>query len=120
MRFFSDNTATVCPEILAAIAEANRSLALSYGEDQWTQRLDAVLGDFFGAEVRAFAVATGTAANCLSLATLCPPYGGIYCHEQAHIVTDEWGAPGFFSGGARLALLPGEHGRLRPASLTAL
>ena len=70
------------------------------------RRLDAVLGGFFGAEVRAFAVPTGTAANALSLATLAPPYGAIYCHEEAHIATDECGAPGFFTGGAQLVLLP--------------
>jgi threonine aldolase len=112
VRFYSDNTATACPEILAAISEANQGLAVPYGEDQWTRRLDAVLGAFFGAELRAFAVATGTAANSLSLATLCPPYGGIYGHEEAHIATDECGAPGFFSGGAQLMLLPGDGGKL--------
>ena len=112
MRFYSDNTATACPQILAAITEANHGLAVAYGDDPWTQRLDAVLGGFFGAEVRAFAVATGTAANSLSLATLCPPYGAIYCHEEAHIATDECAAPGFFSGGAQLVPLPGAAGRL--------
>ena len=119
MRFYSDNTATACPEILAAITEANQGLAVAYGDDQWTQRLDAVLGGFFGAEVRAFAVATGTAANSLSLATLCPPYGGIYGHEQAHIATDECGAPGFFTGGAQLVLVRGEHGKLLPGTFAA-
>jgi threonine aldolase len=119
VRFYSDNTATACPEILAAITEANQGLAVAYGDDQWTQRLDAVLGGFFGAGVRAFAVATGTAANALGLATLCPPYGGIYGHEQAHIATDECGAPGFFTGGAQLALVPGEHGKLLPGTFAA-
>jgi threonine aldolase len=112
VRFLSDNTATACPEILAAINEANRGLVTAYGDDPWTQRLDAVLGAFFGTEVRAFAVATGTAANSLSLATLSPPYGAIFAHEEAHIATDECGAPGFFSGGAQLTLLRGAHGRL--------
>ena len=119
MRFYSDNTATACPEILAAIGEANQGLAVAYGDDPWTQRLDAVLGAFFGAEVRAFAVATGTAANSLSLATVCPPYGAIYAHQEAHIATDECGAPGFFSGGAQLALLRGEHGKLLPGTFAA-
>jgi len=119
VRFYSDNTATACPEILAAISEANQGLAVAYGDDPWTQRLDAVLGAFFGAEVRAFAVATGTAANSLSLATVCPPYGAIYAHEEAHIATDECGAPGFFSGGAQLALLRGEHGKLLPGTFAA-
>lgn len=112
MRFFSDNTATVCPEILEAIHAANHGLATPYGEDEWTARLDGVLGAWFGAPVRAFAVTTGTAANALALSTLSPPYGAIFAHQEAHIVTDECGAPGFFSGGAQLALLPGEHARL--------
>jgi threonine aldolase len=119
VRFYSDNTASACPEILAAITAANQGLAVAYGDDPWTQRLDAVLGGFFGAEVRAFAVATGTAANSLGLATVCPPYGAIYAHEEAHIATDECGAPGFFSGGAQLALLRGEHGKLLPGTFAA-
>ena len=117
-RFLSDNTATVCPEILAALTAANEGLAVAYGDDPWTQRLDAVLGDFFGTEVRAFAVATGTAANSLSLATLSPPYGAIFAHEEAHVVRDECGAPEFFSGGARLILVRGEHGRISSEALT--
>jgi threonine aldolase len=119
MRFCSDNTATACPEMLRAIESANRGLAQPYGEDEWTARLDAALGGFFGAPVRAFAVTTGTAANALALATLSPPYGAIFAHEEAHIVTDECGAPGFFCGGAQLALLPGAHGRLSAAGLAA-
>jgi threonine aldolase len=121
VRFFSDNTATACPEILAAISEANHGLARAYGDDQWTERLDSVLSAFFGTEVRAFAVATGTAANSLALATLSPPYGAIFAHEEAHIACDECGAPGFFSGGAQLMLLQGEHGKVtRDAFAAAL
>jgi threonine aldolase len=112
MRFYSDNTATAAPEILAAIAEANQGHAIAYGADPWTKRLDEVLGSFFGTEVCAFAVATGTAANSLSLATLSPPWGAIYAHEDAHIGVDECGAPQFFTGGAQLVSLPGEHGKL--------
>ena len=114
MQFLSDNTSTACPEILAALASVNRGRVHSYGDDEWTARLDRCFGDFFGTEVRAFALATGTAANSLSLATLSPPYGAIFAHEEAHIQTDECGAPAFFSGGAQLALLPGEHARISP------
>jgi len=117
LRFLSDNTSTVCPEIMAALQAANHGLAAPYGEDSWTERLDGALSGFFGVEVRAFAVLSGTAANCLALATVSPPYGAIFAHDQAHIATDECGAPGFFSGGAQLALLPGEHGRLLPDKL---
>jgi threonine aldolase len=117
VRFFSDNTATACPEIIEALAAANQGLEKAYGDDRWTRRLDETLSRFFDKEVRAFAVATGTAANSLSLATLSPPYGAIYAHEEAHIVCDECGAPGFFSGGAQLTTIPGERGKLTAESL---
>lgn len=119
MRFYSDNAATLAPEILAAIAEANQGHAIAYGDDPWTQRLDEVLGKFFGTPVRAFAVSTGTAANSLSLATLSPPWGAIYAHEEGHIGVDECGAPQFFTGGAQLVSLLGEHGKLTCGALQA-
>ena len=62
---------------------------------------------------------TGTAANALSLATVAPPYGAVFCHQEAHINVDECGAPTFFSGGAVLVPLHGEHGRLEPAAFGA-
>jgi len=119
MSFCSDNTATISPEILAALSAANREPATPYGDDPWTQRLDEVLGDFFGTEVRAFVVATGTAANSLPLATLTPPYGAIYCHPEAHIVCDECGAPGFFTGGAQLERIEGAAAKLTAEALAA-
>jgi threonine aldolase len=119
VRFFSDNTATACPEMLAALTDVNRGLARAYGDDDWTMRLDEAFSAFFGTPVRAFAVVTGTAANSLALATLSPPYGAIFAHHEAHIAVDECGAPGFFSGGAQLELLPGEHGRIEPEVLAA-
>jgi threonine aldolase len=118
-RFYSDNTASICPEILAALCAANEGQAKAYGDDPWTQRLDQVLDELFGTSVRAFPVSTGTAANALSLATLSPPYGAIFAHEEAHIVRDECGAPEFFSGGARVVLVPGKDGKLTPEALAA-
>jgi threonine aldolase len=119
LRFLSDNTGSACPEILEAISAVNHGRVHPYGADDWTTRLDEALGRLFGCEVRAFAVATGTAANALSIATLSPPYGAVFAHHEAHIAVDECGAPGFFSGGAQLALLSGEHGRLAPQTLAA-
>lgn len=120
MRFLSDNTASVSSEILQAISAANSGLTPAYGEDPWTERLDEVLGEFFGTEVRAFAVATGTSANALALATLTPPYGAIYCHPEAHIAVDECGAPGFFTGGAQLERIDGRDAKLTAAALAAV
>ncbi len=119
MRFFSDNTATASPEILAALSNVNHGRAKAYGDDEWTRRLDQALGAYFGTEVKAFAVVTGTAANSLSLATLSPPYGAIFAHEEAHIVNDECGAPEFFSNGARLVIVSGANGKLTADTLRA-
>jgi threonine aldolase len=115
--FYSDNTASVAPELLAALAAANSGPQKAYGDDPWTLQLDAAFSHFFATEVRAFVVSTGTAANALSLATLAPPYGNVYAHSGAHVVEDECGAVEFFSAGARLTLIPGDHGRMDPQAL---
>ena len=119
MRFLSDNTGTAAPEILASLADANHGLVSAYGNDPWTKRLDDCMSAYFGTQVRAFPVATGTAANSLSLATLTPSYGVIFAHEEAHIANDEAGAPGFFSGGAQLSLLQAPDGKITHAVLAA-
>src|SRR5215469_9193538 len=121
MRFYSDNTAPICPEVLEALRAANNGLERAYGDDPWTERLSAVLGEFFGRTLRAYPIATGTAANALSLAVLCPPYGAIFAHEEGHIIRDECGAPEYATGGARLVPLNGAHGKLTANALeTAL
>ncbi|HET9472596.1 MAG TPA: beta-eliminating lyase-related protein [Steroidobacteraceae bacterium] len=113
MRFFkSDNTAAVSREILAAISDANHGAAVAYGTDQWSGRMHSVFEKFFETEVRVFAVSSGTAANSLALATLCPPWGTVLCHAEAHIERDECGAPEFFTGGAKLSLMTGEGAKI--------
>ena len=116
MRFFSDNAAPAHPKVLEAIAAANR-LDTAYDGDEWSQRLDGAFSDLFGTEVRAFWVTTGTAANCLALAALCPPYRAILCHRDAHIEVDEAGGPGFFTGGAKLILLDGDGAKVTPDAI---
>ena len=118
MRFFSDNAAPAHPAVIEAIAASNR-LDTAYDGDAWSQRLDATFSDLFGREVRALWVSTGTAANCLALAALCPPYGGIICHKDAHIEVDEAGAPGFFIGGAKLILVDGPGAKVTPETVEA-
>lgn len=116
MRFFSDNAAPAHPRVLEALAAANQ-IDTAYDGDELSRRLDGAFSDLFGTEVRAFWVTTGTAANCLALAALCPPYRAILCHEDAHIEVDEAGAPAFFSGGAKLILLDGEGAKISPDAL---
>jgi threonine aldolase len=119
MRFFSDNAAAACPEALAAIAAANR-LDTAYDGDSWSARLDDAFSDLFETRVTSLWVATGTAANALALAALCPPHGSIVCHRDAHIQNDECGAPEFYTHGAKLLLGEGEGAKLTPDIVTGL
>lgn len=121
MSFLSDNTAAVCPEIMDALAAANKDMAPAYGADEWTAKLDDVFSKLFERPVAVFPVVTGTAANSIAASVISPPYGTIFTHEQAHMEVDECGAPEFFSGGAKLTLVEGAHGKIDPdAFATAL
>jgi threonine aldolase len=115
--FSSDNIVPAAPEILHAIAAANRGTAHSYGEDELTRQLRDLACETFGCDLAIYPVATGTAANALALASMAPPHGGIYCHETAHIQKDECGAPEFFTAGAKLIGLPGPAGKISVARI---
>jgi len=108
----SDNTGRAAPEILEALVRANHDTALGYGGDEWTATLQQRFSDLFETAVRVFPVATGTAANALSLAAASPSWGIVYCSEAAHINTSEANAAGFFGGGLKLAPVAGEYGRI--------
>ena len=119
MNFSSDNAYGAAPQILAALAAASDGAVPSYGDDPITARVRARLSDVFEHDVFVFPVATGTAANSLSLATLCPPYGAVFCHAESHIAVDECAAPEFFTGGAKLVLLQGCDAKIIPATIEA-
>jgi threonine aldolase len=118
MNFCSDNVTGASPEILAALSAANKGSLASYGADPLTERVEARLKEIFETDLAAFPVATGTAANALSLSLLSPPWGAIYCHEGAHVAVDECGAPEFYTGGGKLVDLPGEDGKLSADQLS--
>ena len=120
MDFRSDNVTGVCPEIMAAIGAANDGSAAAYGEDAWTERVQDAFNDLFEREVAVFPVATGTAANSLSLASFSPVYGAIYAHAAAHITVDECNAPEFYTGGAKVVAVPGADGKLAAEDLDGL
>lgn len=116
MRFFSDNAAPVHPDVMAAIAAANE-VDTAYDGDRWSGQLDDVVGSIFGCPVKTQWLSTGTAANCLALAAMAQPHQGIICHSEAHIEVDECGAPGLFTGGAKLMLVDGNEAKLTPAAI---
>lgn len=119
MRFFSDNAAPACGPVLDSAAAAN-TLDTAYDGDAWSRRLDARFSALFDTDVRTLWVPSGTAANCLALAALCPPHGGIVCHRDSHIQNDEGGAPEFYTHGAKLMLADGDGAKLTPADIRAV
>jgi threonine aldolase len=112
MNFSSDTAAPAHPAILEALAEANAGAEPSYGADRWIGLARERLAETFETDVEMWLVPSGTAANALSLSLACPPHGAILCHAEAHIERDERGAPEFYTGGAKLSLLPGAHGKI--------
>lgn len=117
MNFASDNTAGCSPEMLEALSRANEGRAMPYGEDEVTARVKERISEIFEAPVEVFPVATGTAANALSIALMAPAWGVVWSHVESHVNVDECAAPEFYSGGAKLIPLEGEHGKFSAAAL---
>ncbi len=117
MFFASDNASGASPKVLAALVAANGGAATPYGADDYTAGAEAALNQLFERDCAVFLVTTGTAANALALASLCPPWGAVFCHRDAHVMDDECGAPEFFTAGAKLVALRGQRGKLPAAGL---
>ena len=116
-QFASDNYAGICPEAFAAMTEANQAHEVSYGNDRWTEQAANLIRDVFETKCEVYFVFNGTAANSLSLASLCQSYHSVLCHELAHIEAAECGAPEFFANGSKVLLLEGEHGKVDPRTI---
>lgn len=122
MYFTSDNASGAAPEIMAALARANDGYARSYGADAIMDRLhDQIRATFQAPEAAVYLVATGTVANSLALSLYAQPWSAVFAHTDAHIAQDECGAPEFYTNGAKLIGVAGDHGRMTPETLgTAL
>jgi threonine aldolase len=120
-QFASDNWSGICPEAWAALSEANQGHAPAYGGDDWTAAAVAAVRDVFeNNDCEVFFVFNGTAANSVGLAQLARGTDAIICHANAHINVDECGAPGLFSGGARLVTADTPQGKLTVDAIAAL
>ncbi|MBX7458831.1 low specificity L-threonine aldolase [Qipengyuania sp. 1NDH17] len=119
MKFLSDNAASVHPNVWEAMRKADAPDS-PYDGDSLSAELDERMSALFGRECATLWVATGTAANCLALAAMCQPHGGVVCHEEAHIEMDEGGAPGFYLHGAKLLLGQGEGAKLDADAIRAV
>jgi len=117
LNFASDNVTGAAPEILEAMAAANDGPLMPYGNDDLTHQVEDKIRQIFETEADVFLVATGSAANSLSLSVLTPPWGAVICHRQSHINEDECGAPEFFTNGAKLVVLDGPGAKIDAADL---
>jgi threonine aldolase len=111
--FASDNSATIHPEVLAAIAQANQGHAFGYGHDLLTDRLSERFAEHFGPQARAYAVWSGSGANVLCLRAACRPWEAVICTQTAHMNVDECGAPEAIAG-VKLLSVSTEDGKLTP------
>ncbi|MEM6896727.1 MAG: beta-eliminating lyase-related protein [Pseudomonadota bacterium] len=119
MHFASDNTGPTHPDILNAVIEASEGYAMPYGRDPWAAEAEAQLREVFEApEASVYLVATGTGGNSLALGTLAAPWSAIFCHERAHVLSDESHGPIFYSGGAAFAPVAGANGKMTPDALS--
>lgn len=102
MFFASDNQSCASQPVMNAIVAANQGFTHGYGDDPFTQEAIASLKEVFECNLEVLFVPTGTAANCLALASLVQPWQTVLCHSSSHILMDESTAPEFFTGGARM------------------
>ena len=119
IQFASDNNAGICPEAMAALAEANHGHVFAYGRDDWTERAKDAIRRVFDADAEVFLVFSGTAANALGLSAICRNTDAVICHAFAHVNIDECGATEFFSGGAKLLGVDTPHAKVTPEAVIA-
>ncbi len=117
MNFASDNVTGAAPEILAALQDANSGRLMPYGNDDVTRAAEAKVAQVFETAAEVFFVATGTAANALSVSVMTPSWGAVFCHLGAHLNDTECGAPEFFNGGAKLLPIDGADGKFTAQDL---
>ena len=111
--FASDNSSTIHPEVMAAIAAANTGHTFGYGHDELTESLASRFAEHFGEQVQAYPVWSGTAANVLCLRAACRPWEAAICADSAHLNLDECGAPEAIAS-VKLLAAPAEDGKLTP------
>ncbi len=114
--FASDNSATIHPDVLAAIARVNVGHAFGYGHDDYTLSVQERVAGTFASDASAFFVFNGTGANVVSLRAACRRFEGVICAETAHLNVDECGAPEAIAG-LKLLLAPGVDGKLTPEAV---
>jgi threonine aldolase len=114
--FASDNNSGASPEIIEAIASANKGHCLGYGDDPWTKRAQAAFTREFGPESETFFVLNGTGSNVFALGLAAGPGLSVLCSDVAHIAIDETGAPEAALG-CKIQPIGSRQGKIMPEAL---
>ncbi len=112
----SDTVTRPSPGMREAIAHAEVGDDV-FGEDPTVKELEERVAALLGKEQGLF-VTSGTMANQVALGTLVCPGEEVLCHEGAHVMNFEGGAPAALWG-IQLRGLPGERGILSAADVEA-
>lgn len=115
--FASDNYASVCPEVMAALQDANQGHMTAYGGDHITQKATLAIQKALGAPAPLWFVGTGTAANTLALKAVLRSFESVICLDSAHVITHETGAPHHIVG-AKFLTCAGDQGKITPSQIT--
>ena len=116
MNFASDNWAGAHPAIAEALARHAGGFAPAYGTSPLDRQVEERFREIFERDVAVYFVATGTAANALSMTAVARPGGVAFMHAEAHMIEDECFAPEYFTG-SRMAPVSGDLGRIDPLAL---
>jgi threonine aldolase len=117
--FGSDNQSGIHPEVLAAIIAANEGHVSAYGDDPFTAEAVATVRRTLGVDADVYFVPNGTGANVVGLASVMRPFEAVICPAQAHVATDECGAPERFAG-IKVITVPSPDGRIGPSAVEPL
>ena len=112
----SDTVTRPSPGMREAIARAEVGDDV-FGEDPTVRALEERVAELLGKEQGLF-VPSGTMANQVALGTLARAGEEVLCHEGAHIMSFEGGAPAALWG-IQLRALPGERGILAAPDVEA-
>ena len=116
--FASDNASGIHPAYLEAIALANDSHELAYGDDRFTPLAVNAFGELADCDVDVLFTFGGTGANILALAILLDRAESVLCTEWSHIAVDETGAPERILG-VKLQTVVSPDGKMRPEQIVS-
>lgn len=114
--FASDNCAGAHPDVLRALVAANGGHQDSYGDDNYTHKLQGIVKSHFGDLAEAFPVFNGTGSNVIALQSMQPSWGAVICSDCAHLYTAEGAAPERV-GALKLLPVTNMQGKITPAQI---